>query len=108
MFVVAPSACYENFPYSVLESFALGKPVVASNIGGIPEMVRDGETGFLVEPGDPARMAERMADLAGDRELVEKLGRNARSRVENEFSADIHYDKLMALYERVISRGDEQ
>jgi len=108
MFVSVPSVCYENFPYNVLESFALGKPVIASRIGGIPEMVRDGVTGFLVEPGDAGTLAARMAELAGDGALIERLGRNARSRVVNEFSADIHYNKLMALYNSVTGRGDQQ
>ncbi len=101
MFVVVPSICYENFPYNVLESLALGKPVIGSGIGGIPEMVADGETGFLVEPQDAAALAERMTLLAGDAPLRERLGRNARARVEREFSAGIHYDKLMALYKAV-------
>jgi len=108
MFVAVPSVCYENFPYNVLESFALGKPVLGSRIGGIPEMVQDGETGFLVEPGDAEGLAARMAELAGNGALIESLGRAARSRVESEFNADIHYDKLLALYNRVTGRGDKQ
>jgi glycosyltransferase involved in cell wall biosynthesis len=100
-FVVVPSVCYENFPYNVLESFALGKPVIGSNIGGIPEMVSDGETGFLVQPHDAETLAARMTRLADDADLRERLGRNARARVEREFSAGIHYDKLMALYDEV-------
>jgi glycosyltransferase involved in cell wall biosynthesis len=106
MFVVVPSVWYENFPYNVLESLALGKPVIGSNIGGIPEMVQEGRTGFLFPPRDSAVLAEKMAMLAGDAALRERLGRNARSRVDGEFSADIHYDKLLAVYQRVLHRGD--
>lgn len=101
MFVVVPSIWYENFPYNVLESLALGKPVIGSRIGGIPETVEDGRTGFLVEPRDAETLARRMTLLAGDPALRENLGRNARARVEKEFSAGIHYDKLIALYNDV-------
>jgi glycosyltransferase involved in cell wall biosynthesis len=101
MFVVVPSVCYENFPYNILEAFALGKPVVASRIGGIPEMVEDGVTGFLVEPRDSDRLAEAMGRLAADAALRDRLGRKARERVEAQFTAEMHYIKLVALYERV-------
>lgn len=105
MFVVVPSIWYENFPYNILESFALGKTVIGSDIGGIPEMVRDGETGYLVRPHDSRALADRIVRLARDDALRERMGRNARAVVENEFSAGIHYEKLMALYERLLSRG---
>ena len=81
--VAVPSICYENFPYIVLESFALGKHVVASYIGGIREMVEDGKTGFLFEPGDATALASRITRLAADSALRETLGRNARSRVDS-------------------------
>ncbi len=105
MFVVVPSVCYENFPYNILESFAFGKPVVASDIGGIPEMVEDGRTGFLFQPHDADGLAAAMTRLAADGALRETLGRNARSRVDAEFNADIHYDRLFGVYERVLSGG---
>jgi glycosyltransferase involved in cell wall biosynthesis len=105
MFVVVPSVWYENFPYSVLESFALGKPVIGSDIGGIPEMVQDGRTGFLVKPHDSQTLRARMLRLAGDAALRREMGRAARARVEREFSADIHYDRLTALYEKVLGTG---
>ena len=102
MFVVVPSIWYENFPYNVLESFALGKPVIGSDIGGIPEMVEEERTGLLVRPHDAEGLASAIVRLAGDRALRETMGRNARKRVEAEFSADIHYDNLTALYGRVL------
>lgn len=106
MFVVVPSVCYENLPYNVLESLALGKAVIGSDIGGIPEMVEEGRTGCLFPPHEAAALAGKMAMLAGDAALRERLGKNARSRVDGEFSADIHYDKLIALYEGVLRGGD--
>jgi glycosyltransferase involved in cell wall biosynthesis len=102
MFVVVPSVCYENFPYNVLESFALGKAVIGSKIGGIPEIVDEGKTGLLVPPRDPAALAGAMRRLAGDPALAETLGRNARKRIESDFGAEIHYNKLFDLYNRIV------
>jgi glycosyltransferase involved in cell wall biosynthesis len=101
-FTVVPSVCYENFPYAVLESFAYGKPVVASGIGGIPEMVRDGENGYLVEPGDTDRLADRMGRLAADPDKTAGMGRAARRDVEVLYSADKHYAGVMDVYERTL------
>jgi glycosyltransferase involved in cell wall biosynthesis len=101
MCIVMPSVCYENFPYAVLEAFALGKPVIASRMGGMPEAVRDGQTGLLFEAGDALALSDRMKYLHNNREAVDSLGRNARSLVETEFSASTHYEKLMEVYTSV-------
>jgi len=98
MFTVLPSEWYENQPYAVMESFALGKPVVASAIGGIPELVRDGQTGLTFAPGDAAALAERAARLAGAPDRIRTMGREARRLVESEFSPAGHYRKLMDIY----------
>ncbi|MFZ1947452.1 MAG: glycosyltransferase family 4 protein [bacterium] len=99
--VVMPSVSPENLPYSVLESFALGKPVVASRIGGIPELVEDGRTGLVFEPGSAPALAEKIAQLVADPAAVRRMGETARRRVETEFNASAHYQKLVSLYERV-------
>lgn len=99
MCVVMPSIWYENFPYSILEAFCLGKPVIASRIGGMPEIVRDGETGFLFEPGNSLALSERIQYLQENSSLVAEMGKQARARVEAEFDSDTHYDKLKRVYE---------
>jgi glycosyltransferase involved in cell wall biosynthesis len=99
--VVMPSIWYENFPYAVLEAFALGKPVIASRMGGMPEMVRHGETGLLFDAGDVLALSEQMEYCRTNPEAVERMGRNARTLVETEFDATAHYERLMAVYERV-------
>ncbi|MBN1504764.1 MAG: glycosyltransferase family 4 protein [Candidatus Eisenbacteria bacterium] len=101
-FTVVPSVCYENFPYAVLESFAFGKPVVASRIGGIPEVVRDGENGLLAEPGDPGSLAEKINWLASNPSEVARMGRVARRDVEEVYSAEKHYASVMGHYERIL------
>jgi glycosyltransferase involved in cell wall biosynthesis len=96
--VVMPSVWYENFPYSVLEAFALGKPVIASSMGGMPEMVKEGETGSLFGAGDALALSAKMKYFHTNVDAVEKMGRNARRMVETEFNADVHYEKMMEVY----------
>ncbi|HSL75368.1 MAG TPA: glycosyltransferase, partial [Candidatus Limnocylindrales bacterium] len=67
---------YEPFGITPLEAMACGTPVVGSNVGGIKYSVRDGETGFLVEPRDPDALADRLARLLGDRQLLQTFGQN--------------------------------
>lgn len=107
MGVVLPSICYENFPYSVLEAFAYGKPVIATRIGGIPEMVSNGENGLLVEPGDWDDLRKSMDYLHNHPEIAEKMGMAARKTVETRYNAELHYERLMEVY-KMASRRDIQ
>lgn len=103
-FVVLPSEWYENFPLAILESFALGKPVIGARIGGIPELIRDGETGLLFEPGNAEDLKEKISRLAGDPALAADMGRRARRYVEERLNPEIHYNKLMDIFDRVRKR----
>lgn len=105
MFTVIPSEWYENNPRSVIESFALGKPVVGARIGGIPELVQDGVTGYTFKSGDPRALAEKIRIMLSDEEKIKELGKNSRAFVERELTADVHYDKLMAVYEYACRDG---
>jgi len=96
-FVLLPSEWYENSPLVTYEANALGKPVLASNIGGIPENIEPGETGMLVEPGNVDQLADRIQYLAENKSLCSTMGRNGRQKVERTCAG--HYDKLMELYE---------
>lgn len=102
--VVLPSICYENCPYSLLEAFAYGKPVIATRIGGIPEMVTQGENGLLIEPGDWVELKNHMSYLSQNPEVAKRMGTMARKTVETRFHAERHYNSLMELYERAIRR----
>jgi len=104
-FVVVPSECYENCSMSVLESMALGKPVIGSRIGGIPEQIEDGKTGFLFEMGNADELAEKMMILASDKELRKKMGRAAREKLERKYSLDVHCTKLMEIYEELLLKN---
>lgn len=99
MAVVVPSECYENNPRTVIESFALGKPVVGARIGGIPELVTDDETGYTFTPGDVDDLRHKIQSLSKDADTVIRLGRRARQHAEANFGSETHYQKLMTIYQ---------
>ncbi len=103
LFAVLPSEWYENNPNSVLEAFALGKPVIGSRIGGIPELVKDGVTGYTFEPGNAEDLSEKIKTLLSDNSTRIKMGHNARMFVEAEFNPEKHYQELMKIYEQAAS-----
>jgi len=103
-FVVVPSECYENCPYAVLESFALGKPVVGARIGGIPELIEDGANGYLFAPANAEDLADKIRALASDEERVRAFGRAARAKVEREFDPQDHYRFILGVYEDLLNR----
>ncbi len=96
--LVVPSRWYEVFPRIVAEAYALGVPVIASRLGSLAEIVADGETGLHAEPGDPADLARALRRLAGDRELVERLGAGARREYERNLSPKATTDRLLEIY----------
>ncbi len=97
-FVIVPSEWYENAPMSVLESFAYGKPVIGTRIGGIPELITDGEHGLLVTPEAPDELRGAIRRLWNDRAAQRAMGRNARSRVETQFSQSSRTASLLDIY----------
>ncbi|MBI9089247.1 MAG: glycosyltransferase family 4 protein [Desulfobacterium sp.] len=102
LFVVLPSECSETFGRTIIESFAMGRPVVGSRIGGIPELVIDNETGLTFIPGDTNDLKKKMLKLINDKELANKLGQNARKLIEKKFQATIVYQRLIGIYKNVI------
>lgn len=100
--LVLPSEWYENAPVSILEAYALGRPVIGARIGGIPELVADGETGLLVEPGHAAGLAEamiRLAELPAAQRAA--MGAGGRDWVQREFSPDRYRERTLNLYEAI-------
>jgi glycosyltransferase involved in cell wall biosynthesis len=78
---VLPSL-HEGLSLALIEAMLLGKPAIVTNVGGLPEVVRDGEEGFLVPSADPEALAHQIISLVGDRTLLESFGRRARKRAE--------------------------
>lgn len=101
-FVVVPSIWYENCPYSILETLEVGKPVIASRIGGIPELVEDNVNGFLYKYDDYKDLEQNIKKLYYNRRLIEKMSKNSRIKFEREFSEKVYYDKIMNLYKKII------
>ncbi len=101
-FTIFPSQSYETFGISLLESYASGKPVVASKIGALPEIVQDEKTGFLFKSGEINDCAEKIAKLWNNTNLYKKMGHNARKFVEENYGSELHYKKLMEIYQKAI------
>lgn len=97
-FVVVPSECYENCPYAVMEAMAAGKPVLASALGGLPELVHDGENGFLFDSGNASDLAEKMAWLWHGERAREDMGVRAGEAAREMFDADRHYFAVEDVY----------
>ena len=100
--VATPSEWYENQPYSVLEAFAYGRPVVGARIGGIPELVEDQVTGRLHVSGDPDSLAEALDWMLADEARLAALGAAARAKVEREHSEAAHLDRLEVIFARLL------
>jgi glycosyltransferase involved in cell wall biosynthesis len=105
-FVVVPSEWYENAPMSILESFAYGKPVIGTRIGGIPELITEGEHGYLVDPGAKDQLRTAICRLWNDRDAQRNMGRNARRRVETKFAQGSRTASLLNIYESVSGSGN--
>ncbi|MEW6380574.1 MAG: glycosyltransferase family 4 protein [bacterium] len=101
-FVVVPSEWNENCSMVVLESMAMGKPVIGSRIGGIPEQIEDGETGYLFSMGNIEELAAKMEDLITHPQLRREMGYKARKKVEREYSLTRHCSELLKIYDQVL------
>ncbi len=102
--VVLPSEWYENNPISAMEAFALKKPLIGSRIGGIPELVKNGETGYTFEPGNAEDLSEKIKKLLLDDALRIKMGHNARRFVETKLNPEKHYNGLMIIYQQAMEK----
>ena len=100
--LVLPALFEEGFGRCSVEAMALGKPVVASRVGGVPEVVVDGITGLLVPPNEPDSLANAILKLACDRKLAQWMGEKGQKRVEQEFAIGEHVAAIEAVYQSLL------
>jgi glycosyltransferase involved in cell wall biosynthesis len=100
--LILPSA-NEGTPVSAIEALAGGKPVVATQVGGVSDVIRDGVDGFLVEPGDVKALADRLRRIADDRELARRMGEAGRARVLERYSVSRLVGDVDDLYRRLLA-----
>ena len=98
------SSISETFPYAITEGARMGCATISTAVGGIPKVVIDGKTGFLVDPGDWQTMARRIVSLAGDAKLRSSLGQGIYEKVRREFSSQVMAQRQIQIYQTVIRR----
>ena len=103
MDLVVLSSHLEGLGTSLLDAMAMARPVVATRVGGIPEMIEDGKNGCLVSPRDPAALADGMIELLKDPEKRKRMGKAGRMRVMKDFSAKAMVDRTEAIYRELLS-----
>ena len=101
-FVILPSLCYESFPLVIMEAYACGKPVVASRIGALAELVEDGKTGLLFEPGNARDLAAKMRWLYEHKDTCVEMGMNARRTFDEKYTACRNFAVLTQIYTSVL------
>ncbi|HHZ88054.1 MAG TPA: glycosyltransferase family 1 protein [Chromatiaceae bacterium] len=100
-FTIISSKLYENCPMTILESMAMRKPVIGSRIGGIPELINEGENGFLFDVGDHEGLAEKMKLLWESPSQRAEIGSRGREMVSQHFSPEKHLQQLLSVYRNV-------
>jgi glycosyltransferase involved in cell wall biosynthesis len=101
--LIVPSIWPENSPISIYESMSFGRPVIGSNIGGIPDLIDNTKTGYLIKPKNSKEISKKIIKLLSNDYLLEKMCKKSRIRAENLFSIDNHINKLIKIYEKAIN-----
>ena len=103
-FTVLPSHAYETLGKTILESYAHGRAVVASDLGSRRELIHDGKSGLLYKTGDVPELVAALGFLGSQPELADEMGRAGRELVRQHYTPEAHYDFLISLYERLAIR----
>ena len=105
-FVVLPSIWYENCPYSILETMEIGKPIIGSKIGGIPELIDDKKNGYVYEYNNIDNLAEKMKILFDNNEVANQQSIMSRKLYEEKYNENFYYNKLLKIYTNLIKEKE--
>ncbi|MFH1563482.1 MAG: glycosyltransferase family 4 protein [Nitrospirota bacterium] len=103
--IVLPSVVLENSPLSIYEAMGYTKPVIAGRIGGIPELVSDGETGLLFTPGNAEELSEKILELLTNKEKAENMGLSGRKRVELQFNQQRFLQEYLEIFNKLVNEA---
>jgi glycosyltransferase involved in cell wall biosynthesis len=103
LFLIFPSECYESFGYTIIEGYACGVPVVASDSGGARELVQEGNTGFLFQAGNPVDLKKKISQMMADHQLLMKMKENALQRAKTLYTKEIGYQNLLELFKKLVN-----
>ncbi len=101
LFLVFPSECYESFGYTIIEGYACGVPVVASDIGGARELVQEGNTGFLFQAGNPDDLHRNISQMMDDQQRLMKMKENALKRAKTFYTKETGCQNLLGLFKKL-------
>jgi glycosyltransferase involved in cell wall biosynthesis len=104
--MVLPSQWYEGVPMVLLEAMSAGKPAIVSNIGVLPEMIKDGRNGLVFAQGVTEELSERMKRLYSDPDGAREMGKKGRALFEEKYTREVNYSMLMEAYRKAIEIGN--
>lgn len=107
-FAILPSVWYDNCPYSVLETLSLGKPVIGSNIAGIPELIKDGKNGLLFDYNNINDLQDKIKYLFNNEQIRTQMGTNARLDIQKNYNREKYYEKLIKIYDCVTGEKKDE
>jgi glycosyltransferase involved in cell wall biosynthesis len=101
--LIVPSICAECLPIVCLEAMSAGRPIIGSNVGGIPELIDNGKNGYLIKPRNPKKIAKKVLKLLSNRKLMEEMGENGRKKAE-QFNIKKHIEEIGKVYQELINK----
>ncbi len=105
--LILPSICYETFGLVVMEAFANNLPVITSRLGALSDLVKDGQTGLLFEPGNAKDLAQKLGWVLDHPEALHRMGEAARAEYESKYTPEISYKQLISIYHEVIAEVNQ-